>query len=65
MDVHLGARSNQAGNVKTQMTLEVYAQRYAETASGWGKFFVMTEMRLMGMDVTRPAKLRDAGCVQW
>ena len=44
MDVHLGVRLNQAGTVRAQMTLELYAQKYAEMAFGWGKSYVMMGM---------------------
>ena len=64
MDVHQGARLNQAGTVRAQMTLEVFAQKYAEMINGWGKSFVMTGMLLMGMDAIRHAILRNAGCAQ-
>jgi hypothetical protein len=64
MDVHQGARLNQAGIVRAQMTLEVYAQKYAETVYGWGKSFAMTVMLLMGMDAIRHAILKNAGCAQ-
>ena len=55
MDVHPSARLNQAGNVKARMILEVYAQKYVETESGWEKSFVMTGIILMATDAIRHA----------